>query len=153
METDYVKLLSAALTPVLGVLTAYIAWQQWRTNHLKVRHDLYERRLAIYLALMDFLACIGRNAKVTDAEMVSFLQKTKESYFLFGPSLAKYLDQIYKRSVDLHYQNTMLHDPMSSLPVGEKRTQIAHEQGEALKWFGLQFEVAREKFADYMSLA
>jgi hypothetical protein len=153
MLEDYVKVFSALLTPVLAIVAVYIAWQQWRTSHLKLKHDLYERRLVVYLAVMDFLACIMRNTKATDAEMINFLQKTRESYFLFSPELADYLNEIHNRSVDLQYQSTMLNDPMSSLPVGEKRTQIAHEKSETLKWCTAQFEIARQKFGTYMRLS
>src|ERR1035441_1576423 len=100
MIEDCVKILSAMLTPVLGVIAAYIAWQQWRTNALKLRHDLYERRLAVYLAVIEFLACIMRKSWATDEEMISFLQKTRESYFLFGPEIAEYLEALSKPGLD-----------------------------------------------------
>jgi hypothetical protein len=153
MFDESVKVLSALLTPVLAITTGYIAWRQWRTNDLKLRHDLYERRLAIYLSVIEFLARIMSNCKATDAEMINFLQKTRESYFLFGPKVAAYLDSIYKRSVDLQYHNTMLHDPASSLPIGDERKRLAHEQCEALKWCSAQLEITRKKFAEYMRLA
>jgi hypothetical protein len=40
-----------------------------------------------------------------------------------------------------------------NLPVGEERSRLSHEDGELLKWFDDQFDVAREKFAKHMSLA
>lgn len=149
---EIVKILSAALTPVLGILAAYIAWQQWRTNHLKVRHDLYERRLAIYFAVMEFLASIMRTANPNDTEAITFLQKTRESYFLFGNDLADYLETIYKNSIDLQVTAGMLNDPMSRLPVGDKRTELIRKKSELMGWFTNQPIVAREKFSKYMRL-
>jgi hypothetical protein len=35
---------SAALTPVVAILTVYIAYQQYQTNMSKLRLDLYDRR-------------------------------------------------------------------------------------------------------------
>jgi hypothetical protein len=79
------------------------------------------------------------------------LQKTRESWFLFGEEIGEYLDAIYKKWVDLRYQNTMLHDA-GSLPVGSERTRIAQEHSESLKWFNAQIEIARQKFSRHMTL-
>jgi len=99
------------------------------------------------------LACIMRNSKASDLEMITFLQKTRESYFLFGRDIGDYLDTLYKKSVDLQCQNTMLHDAASNVPVGEERSRLAHEKGELTKWFSKQFLVARENFSKYMRLS
>lgn len=153
MKKEYIEFFSALLTPMLGVLAAYIAWQQWRTNHLKLKHDLYERRLSVYTALMELLGHIMREARASDAQVFTFMQKIGESYFLFGQDIADYLDIIYKRSIDLRSQNRMLDSGPSGLPVGEKRTKLADENGELLKWFSAQFEVAPKKFSRYMRLS
>jgi hypothetical protein len=146
---DLIKLLSAGLTPILGILAAYIAWQQWRTNHLKVRHDLYERRLSIYFAVMEFLAAIMRRSTISDEELMVFLQKTRESYFLFGQEIGDYLDELYRQAVDLQARSIMVHE---GLPDGDERTRVIHEKTEISKWFTRQFEITRTKFTKYMRL-
>lgn len=140
-----------ALNPVvIGLLGVYIAYQQWHTNHLKLRSDLYERRLAVYMALMDHLSRIMKNADIDFDGSVLLLQKTRESYFLFGKKVAKYLDTIYDRSIDLHGQIEKLHTP--GLVVGEERAKLADRNTELLKWFGAQLLQAREIFKGELSL-
>jgi hypothetical protein len=145
----FVEILSAVLVPITTVLTLYIAWQQWRTNHQKVRHDLYERRLAYYVALMEFLACIVRSSRVTEAEMKNFSQQTRESYFLLGPGLAKYMHEIWKRSADLLEQSTTLDDPKLDR---DEKTRVERKRNDILKWLAAQFEDAQHKFAKCMRL-
>jgi len=145
---DYVKFSSAALTPILALLTAYIAFRQWRTNHLKLRHELYERRLSVYVAVMEFLAYVMQRASLNDEELRNFLKKTRESYFLFGKDIGKYLDELYKKAVDLQ----ALSSELESLPVGEERSRKVLEKGEISKWFSRQFDVTRTKFSKYMRL-
>jgi hypothetical protein len=51
-----VDLLKALLTPAIAVLTALIAVAQYRLAKAKFRHELYERRSAVYKAAMKFIA-------------------------------------------------------------------------------------------------
>jgi hypothetical protein len=46
-----IDLLSAALTPLIAAIVAYIAYQQYRVNRLRLSHDLFERRLKIFEAV------------------------------------------------------------------------------------------------------
>ena len=145
----YVDLFAALLTPLIAIIATYIAYQQYRANHLKLRQDLYDRRLALFNAVAEFLAHIMREGTADSAQSVTLLQKTRESYFLFGKDISDYVTELYKKGVDLDCYETQLHH--SNLPVGE-RTRLTHERGELLKWFGRQFDVAREKFATKLSL-
>ena len=147
---DTLTVFSGLLTPLLAIIATYIAWQQWRTNHIKLQHDLYDRRLVVYLALMEFLAHISRNASADINSGISFIQKTKESYFLFGKEIPEYLESIYKKSVQLDYLHKKLHE--SNLPVGEERSRAAQESCDLSIWFGDQFEIGRKKFEKYLKL-
>ena len=46
--TDLVEFSKALLTPVIAIVATYIAWQQWKTNQLKLHLDRYDRRSAVY---------------------------------------------------------------------------------------------------------
>jgi hypothetical protein len=145
----YVDLFAALLTPVIAIIAAYIAYQQYRANQLKLRHELYDRRLLLYNAVAEFLAHIFRDGKAGDPQLMTLLQKTRESYFLFGKDVSDYVTELYKKGVDLECNDTQLHH--SNLPV-EERTRLAHANGELRKWFGHQFDIAQKKFAAKLSL-
>ena len=78
------------------------------------------------------------------------MQKTKESYFLFGKEIPEYLESIYKKSVQLDYLHKKLHE--SNLPVGEERSRAAQESCDLSIWFGDQFETGRKNFEKYLKL-
>ena len=90
----YVDLLAALLTPVIAIVTTYIAIQQYRANQMKLRHDLYDRRLQLYNAVAEFWSHVMREGTADRAQLTTLLQKTRESYFLFGKEIA-----------DLHYRS------------------------------------------------
>src|SRR3989442_30047 len=108
------------LTAFVGIIAILIAHHQSQTNRLKLKFDLYEKRLAQFDALMELLGIIGRDSAVSLEDLFSFLQKTRGSYFLFGEDISDYLTKIYKRGVDLRGINQQLHD--SNLPLGAERT-------------------------------
>ena len=51
-----VAFLQALLTPAIAVLTVVIAVAQYRLAKAKFRHELYERRSAVYKATMQLIA-------------------------------------------------------------------------------------------------
>ncbi|MGD0137401.1 MAG: hypothetical protein ABSD28_00870 [Tepidisphaeraceae bacterium] len=93
--TDVLK----ALTPlVIGLLAAYIAYQQWRTNHRKLKLDLFDRRYKVYQAarqLLNVTETGGATDDVTVRTMVrEFQHDVQQGAFIFPPSVLAVLQQI-----------------------------------------------------------
>ena len=145
---EVAEIISAFGTLILGVIVAYIAWRQHKTDRNKLKLDLYDRRLKLYEAAMDFIAGVVRNGNAEDVALIEFLKSVRESRFLFSKEVEKYFTQLYTRGVDLQYSNKVTSDP--GVPVGEERTEAAREHADIFKWFAKQFEELKERLTPYM---
>ena len=135
-----VRVFSALLVPTIGVVTAYIAWQQHKTNSRQLRLALFSRRLEVFNGAMKLIAAVIRNANVQMNDLYDFLRDTREHVFLFGSDIEQYLSELYKEAAKVH-----------SL-VAAQQPANAQQQTVVMMWFSGQSEVARKKFAEYMSL-
>ena len=138
------RVLSGLLTPVIGVIAVYIAYQQHKTNKDKLRLELYGKRLKVYQALSEFIGRTVRQGDVDDESLYKFLRETAEANFLFGAEMGTYLHEIYLKAIDLQYLEKAIKNPTS--PVGEKREAIYDKRQIVFDWFKNQFNVAQEKF-------
>jgi len=82
---DFAELSKAFLTPLIAIITAYIAYQQWKTNQLKLHLDRYDRRLKVYEEVRKILSIIVRDAKANFVDLLEFRRAVSEADFLFGP--------------------------------------------------------------------
>ncbi|MCJ2113280.1 hypothetical protein MKK64_19060 [Methylobacterium sp. E-025] len=76
--------LQALTVPLLGLLAAWIAYQQWRTADRKVQLDLFDRRFAIYEAAREALAPVMREAGAETRDYFAFSSAIDKAPFLFG---------------------------------------------------------------------
>ncbi len=69
-----------------------IAWSQLKTNKLKLRLDLYNRRFGIYLKTIDYYhACYGNDVDKITSCSLDFTKAYRESLFLFGRDSEAYV--------------------------------------------------------------
>jgi hypothetical protein len=149
---DFVKTVNAvqatmalAITVALGVVTVRIQRQQTKiareqaaTNRLQYRLSLFERRMTIFDATTKLFGEITRDARVELDQLFTFLRQTRECELLFGHEIKEYLDEIYKKGVDLHARR-VVRGPEDF----ETETQL-------LIWFTEQYSVATQKFLRYL---
>jgi len=141
-----------AMITVFVALLGYAAGRyQAKTERLRLRHELYDRRMKLFRGVMVLLSHVLQQGKVDLPQIFEFNAATQESYFLFGKDIYEYMRTLHVRAVDLRTVGQKL--AQQSLPVGEERSRLADNESELLKWFGEQFDVAREKFSKHMSLA
>lgn len=142
----------AMLTPMIAVVTAYIAWQQWKINRQKLNLDLYDRRLKVYEEVRQILSIILRDAKASYDDLMKFYRAVSEADFLFGPEISEYIEEIYQRGVQLQYWNGEYRDYTQLKPEGYDHKKICDGMHAELMWMTHQFEPAKEKFKKYLTI-
>jgi hypothetical protein len=142
--------LSGLLTPLIAIISVWIAWQQWRTNHIKLQHDLFERRFAVFTALIDFLnlAIVKGEVDPGNPRWKTFHDKARESHFLFkGQDIPKYLEEVSKQ-VDILGTNYLKISTENLTP-----TERSAKLDIARQWLRNELESgANEKFAKHLRL-
>ena len=150
MET--VAILQALLTPVIAITTTYIAWQQWRTNRQKLNLEKYDRRLRIYQEVVKILQITMRDAKASPDDLLQFRTSVAEADFLFGKEIAMYIDEIYKRGINLWHWSRTYRDSTQEIPEGYDHKKVVDEMHKELIWFTEQIEPAKKKFKKYLDI-
>lgn len=121
-------------------LQAAIARQQANTNRQQYRLTLFEKRYAVFQATMALIGDVMRDGDIHDVQrLFQFTRDTSQHVFLFGSEIKEYLDEIYKKGVDVHTQG--------QLPEGQADPQ---QWTNLMQWFTNQIEIATEKFGKYM---
>ena len=127
---------------VIALFLAWIAWQQHnlaekqkRLDKLRYKHELYERRFAVYRATFSFIAQMVREARPETSAQMKFYHDTADCDFLFGPEIRRYIDDLYRIANELRGANP-------------------EQDAEMLMFFGdqLKAEGIKERFASYLNL-
>jgi len=150
-----VSVLSALLTPLIAIITTYIAWQQWKGNQLKLKMDRYERRLRIYQEVVKMLKTCA-NGEIRELSVIlEFGAATAEADFLFGPEIRQYLDEISTCAAKLRSANARYRDFKQPLPADYDPEKIVNEIGTQTAWFVEQLIgfVAKNKFGKYLNIS
>jgi hypothetical protein len=151
---SWVAIFQALLTPVIGILAAYIAWQQYRIQHRTFSGKMYERRYVVFKAFMSYLADIMREGKTSYQRLGLFYAEASEADFLFSDVISKKREELYQRGVDLQLSHELMYprDGSPGLPVGPERSRVAHENTEHLKWFLSQIAITKDIFKKEMQI-
>jgi hypothetical protein len=148
-QPSWTDVLTAFSALGIGLLGAYFAWRQNQLSKLQWKHQLYDRRMAIYTAAGKLMGHVFRNGNVTDSALYDFLEKTRESDFLLDAKVTTHLDDMYKRAVDLMTLVLELED----LPVGPERSKKVEAKKDTLIWFSEQGSALKVAFAPFLRLS
>ena len=149
---EFTTILAGFLTPMIGVIAAYVAWQQWKTSHQKLMLDLYDRRLRIYEEVVKVLAIITRDADISYESLAIFRSSVAEADFIFGPEIVAFIDEIYSRGVRLHSAREQYDDNLKINRPDYDHKKTVDEKHDQLAWLVAQLETVKERFGKYMAI-
>ena len=141
---------AAALTTALvAIVVAIITLGQWVTNRARLRHELFDRRYAVYEKITEFIADILVSGKVPAGEPDGFSRRTKTAYFVFAcdKDVKVLVKQIREKAVELH----ALEATLESLK-GDERTQNVAKQMVVKNWLEQTLDSMESKFEKYFKL-
>ena len=55
---------TTVITTIIAALVAVITWQQWITNQARLRHELFDRRYALFEQIAGFVAGVVQDRAV-----------------------------------------------------------------------------------------
>lgn len=156
---QFVELFSALLAPTVALVGVIIAIQQWRINEIKLRHDLYVRRMEVWNGCISFIRAmclVGlmpeafQKGNYLDEQTHAFYDKTKEGYFLFGDDIEHFIQTIDDTSRQIINELSKLSDEEIAEDTKNSIKNTLANHGE---WFTAQEQVAKRLFKPYMRLA
>ena len=117
------------------------------TGGAGVSPEVFDRRVPMYRATIDFLRVVIRGDKLELGSIFTFASATDEALFIFDDHIAEYLAELYRRAVQLHAVYEMREG------VEPRTSELSREWADSMHWFSEQFEAARRRFAPYLRLA
>ncbi|WP_147383598.1 hypothetical protein [Nitrosomonas supralitoralis] len=148
-----VEISKALLTPLIAVVTTYIAYQQWKLNRQKLFLDLYDRRLKVYEEVRQILGIVARDARASYDDLLKFRKAVSEADFLFESEISKYIEEIYQHGVKLCYWTEEYRDSTQAKPDGYDHQKVCDGMHAELNWLTQQFEPAKQKFRKYLNIS
>ena len=146
---DQLGVLTPFLAPtgVLAVVGSLIAFQQWRTNRARLKHELFDRRYEAYLLITQFMADIVTRGKVEPGAEITFLAETKKVYFLFDRRTSNFTQEIFKKSADLYALRAMQENL-----AGDQLKENVEKQRQLIDWFSSQIKSIEGRFKKFLLL-
>jgi hypothetical protein len=168
----------AILTLIVSVAVALISWLQWRTARNqwrtatkqsetadkqwqtaekqaetaknKLRLELFERRIAVYDALMEMAAIAAVKGEVTPEQQRKWAIATKGAEFLFNKEIDDYCLKLGKEAVLLGLDNH--HIDRLKFTRAKEHLKAEMSKGERLIWFNTQIDEMPKRFAEFLKI-
>jgi len=117
----------------------------------KVDIQLYERRLPIYEAAVEFVRYVVCDLRPKTDRIIQFSRATEQALFLFDRPTAEYLNELSTKAFHLHALVVEREGPVRDDDVRDFAA-IAREECEISVWFTQQYEVIRQRFEPFLHL-
>lgn len=149
----WISWIQALGLPVVGAIIAgsgvFIAYQQKRLADIRLQHDLYDRRFAVYEATKAFIIGAVDDDRMTAKLYLTFKRGTSQNVFLFDATLAAYLSEIDRRALELFRIHRRLDEGRLD---EEARIGCIDEAAAITTWFSEQFDPLTTNFAPFLRL-
>lgn len=98
---EYIEILKGLLTPLIGGIALYIAYQQHKTNKSKEYRESRQAKLDVYKKVKRFLHDVDTTGFTPTADIDEFTDAIAEADFLFPDELIDWLEDLHSEASSL----------------------------------------------------
>lgn len=144
---DWIKVLTALITPMIAIVGSVIGVEQWVLSKKRLQHELFERRIKLFEVITTHIAN-GISAGIfSNEEETRLLRDTKHARFIFGKDIADFVDEVYKKSVDLSFF-TRREQQLNGVALEE----AIEKRRRVFEWFQAELNNIQNRFEKYLQL-
>jgi hypothetical protein len=132
---------------LIALVALLVSLRQAHTDAVRLRHELFERRFAMYRAIDEFLADVVRRRRINANAEQRLLDATRGARFLFDRAVADFLEDLHRQRAA--FDNTVTTREGSDRSLDE--TAAAREQHE-FDWFKNTASGLEARFAPFLRL-
>ena len=151
--------LQGLVTPVIGALAVYIAWQQMniasetkKAAALRSKFDLFDRRLRVLEETRKLMSIAFAKGDISIDELRHFMSATLPAEFLYGSEIREYTGEIYQHGLALWRAKEQLRGVFEGTVAGD-RAKVATTIQEEMVWITEQLPVSADKFKSYLDVS
>jgi hypothetical protein len=138
-----------AVAVCVSAFGIWIAWWQKVIAKEKLKHDLFDKRYAVFMAFYKLLGAILDNREL-DAELREANAARAQSPFLFDSKLGNYLEELHKEASRINTLSKLYSDPAIASPP-ERVIKYEELVGDRLKLHSRYTEMVNE-FSQFLKL-
>ena len=143
--------LTALSTPAIAILGIWIAYQQFRIQRYRFRHDLSERRLSVFSAVRELLLAALTTRRPPIEAVDEFNLSRASALFLFGPDVNEYLHELQKNYLAIwEISEQQAEEGFANQQEQQDHLKIRRE---LRKWMREQLPEAQNVFKKYLDLS
>ncbi len=143
-----VELLSALLTPLIGIVGTIIVIFQYRLARSRWRLALYDKRYPVFLSVRDYILFAIQSGEMTNEEITKLLRNSIDFEFLFGDEIKNYLTELHKKGTKLQ----ILAGRLEKVQDDKGRDNTLIQKKEVTDWFWKQLEESSKLFGAYLHI-
>jgi hypothetical protein len=147
---NYITTFSAGLVPLIAILVLYVMYQQYRVNQQQVQVFLFDKRLAIYQRVDEFIQIYADPRQVNQRDLIQFQHEMSASLYLYDEKIFDFTQKLILRAKELSRLEDCL-SGMVNCSEDEKEKAPLRER-EVNAWFARQADAARVLFKPFLKV-
>jgi hypothetical protein len=152
-SSDWVQLAASFGAPIIAFIAAgiaaFFANRQARTAKNKLKLDLFEKRFNVYEKARELIAQVVTQGRLNQEQILVFAAGVRESRWLLNAEVSNYLK---KTMWDKAHALIEVTEELAHERIGDRRQVLAAKKSDLFGWFGDQYEVLDEKFAQFLQI-